>query len=55
MRFEVFTAVNMCIFWVAILCSVVQMFRGTSIFRIEFHPQDGGDTFLRNVGKQIQE
>jgi hypothetical protein len=47
-RFEVFTAVTVknAVFWdvAAVTCSRWFLARGF------FYPEDGGDTFLRNVG-----
>jgi hypothetical protein len=41
--FEVFTALKMCIvvFWIMIPCSLIG------------NPEDGGDTFLRNIGNHL--
>jgi hypothetical protein len=49
MRFEVFTAVKMCI----VVYSFVgghQRFGG-----MNFYPEDGGDKFLRNVGNHLRD
>jgi hypothetical protein len=51
-RFEVFTAVTMknVVFWDVAPCGSPATCSSWFLARGFFNPEDGGDTFLRNVG-----
>jgi hypothetical protein len=50
--FEVLTTVimNSAVFWVSTPCSLERTCRLSFLLRLLFHPENGGDVFLRNVG-----